>query len=51
MTWLSRVRIESQEPSSCFESLVCKLESMSSEMKFHIFFYKFFCYEMVANML
>jgi len=37
MTWLSLVRVKSQELSSHFESLVCKLELMSSEMKFHIF--------------
>jgi len=32
-----RVRVESQKPSSHFESLVCKLESMSRLIKFHIF--------------
>ena len=37
MTWSSWVRLESQELSSHFESLVCKFESMSSQMKFHIF--------------
>jgi len=34
MTWSSRVRVESQELSSHFELLVCKLESMSSQKKF-----------------
>ena len=34
MTWSSRIRVESQELSSRFESLVCKLESMSSHRKF-----------------
>ena len=29
--------VESQEPSSHFESLVYKLESMSAQMKFNIF--------------
>jgi len=37
MTLLSRVSVERQELSSQFESLVCKLESMSSETKFYIF--------------
>ena len=43
-TWSSRVRVESQELSSHFESLVCncKLESMSSHTKFHVFFYDTF---------
>jgi len=40
MTWSSRVRVESQELSSHFESLVCKLES--SHTKFHIFSTKLF---------
>jgi len=58
MTWSSRVRVESQELSSHFESLVCKLESMSSHTKFHIFSTTFFavkwrptCYKMVPYML
>ena len=33
----SRVRVESQELSSHFESLVCKFESMSSQKKFSMF--------------
>ena len=36
-SWLTRVRIESQELSSHFESLVCMLESMSSHIKFQFF--------------
>jgi len=51
MTWSSRVRAESQELLSRFESLVCKIESMSSHMKFHVFSTTFFCYEMASNML
>jgi len=42
MTWLCQVRVESQKLSSHFESLVCKLKSMSSHMKFHIFSITFF---------
>jgi len=38
----SRVRLESQELSSHLESLVCELESMSSQMKFHIFLWLFY---------
>jgi len=34
--------VESQEPSSHFESLVYKLESMSAQMKFNIFPMSFF---------
>jgi len=49
ITWSSRVRGESQELSSHFESLVC--ESMSSQMKFHIFSMTFLCYEIASNML
>jgi len=37
MTWPSRVRVKSQELSSHFESLICKLESMSSHTKLHVF--------------
>jgi len=37
-----RVRVESEELSSHFESLVCKLESMSSHTNFHIFLRHFF---------
>ena len=33
VTWSERVRVESHELSSHFESLVCKLESMSSRTK------------------
>ena len=36
MTWSSRVRVESQNLSSHFESLVCQPESMSSQMKLNI---------------
>jgi len=49
MTWSSRVNVESQELSSHFESLVFKLESMSSQMKFHIFPMACFCYEMAPT--
>jgi len=38
-SWLTRV--ESQELPSHLESLVCKLESMSSQVKFHIFLMSF----------
>jgi len=34
--------VESQKLSSHFESLVCKLESMSNHMKIHIFSSTFF---------
>jgi len=37
ITWSSRVRVDSRELSSHLESLVCKLESMSSHTKFHVF--------------
>jgi len=37
MTWSSQVTVESQEWSSHFESLVYKLESMSSHKKFQTF--------------
>jgi len=37
-----RVRVESKELLSRFESLVCKLESKSSHTKFHVFFYDTF---------
>jgi len=37
MTWSSRARVESQEWSSHFESLVYKLESMSSHTNFGLF--------------
>ena len=50
MTWSSRVRVESQELSSHFESLVCKLESMSSHTKFYVFSTTLFCYDMAPNM-
>jgi len=42
MTWSSRVRVESRELSSHFESLVCKLQSISSHTKFHVFSTTFF---------
>ena len=58
MTWSSRVRVKSQELSSHFESLVCKLESMPSHTKFHVFLQHFFgmkwrliSSKMVPNML
>jgi len=51
MIWLSRVRVESLELSSHFESLVCKLESMSSHTKFHVFSATFFCYEIAPDKL
>jgi len=37
-------RVESQELSSHFESLFCKLESMSSHTNFHVFPMTLFCY-------
>jgi len=51
-SWLGRVRVESQKLSSHVESLFCKLELMSSYMKFHIFpvTVHFICYEMPPNM-
>jgi len=36
------VRAESQEPSSHFESLVCKLKTLSSQLKLNIFLTPFF---------
>ena len=42
MTWSSRVRVEPQKLSSRFESFVCKLDSMSSHMNFHIFLSHFY---------
>jgi len=61
-TYLKVFRIESEsshkELSSHFESLVCKLESMLSQMKFHIFTCHFFamkwyptCCKMMSSML
>jgi len=47
--WLGRVRVKSRELSSHFESLLCKLESMSSHTKFQVFSTAFSCYEMVPN--
>jgi len=54
----SRVRVMSPSTQSLqkfFESsqsrLVCKLESMSSQMKFHVFPMIFFCCEMASNIL
>ena len=49
-SWLGRVRVESQELSSHFESLVSKLESMSCQRKFDITAV-FFCYEMAPDEL
>jgi len=43
--------VESQKLSSQFESLVCKLESMSNQMKFHIFSMTFLSYEMAPGKL
>ena len=37
--------------SSHFESLICKLEPMSSHTKFHVFSTTFFCYEMAPDKL
>jgi len=51
MTWSSRVRVESCELSSHFESLVCKFESTSSCTKFHVVSTTFFCYEMATDKL
>ena len=51
MTWLSRLRVKSRELSSHFESLDCKLESMSSDTKFHVFSTTFSCYEMAPDKL
>jgi len=58
MTWSSRVRLESRELLSHFESLVGKLESMSSHTKFHVFSTTFFalkwrptCHKMVPDKL
>jgi len=48
MTWSSRVRVESRELLSHFESLVCKLELMSSHTKFHVSS-TFVCYEMAYD--
>jgi len=50
-TWSRRVRAKLQELTSHFKSLICKLVSMSSQMKFHIYSMTSFCYEMVLNML
>jgi len=36
-SWWSHDLVESQELSSHFESLVCKLASVSGQMKFYIF--------------
>jgi len=38
----------SLEPSSHFKSLICKIESMSNQMKFNIFLMSF-CYQMVPS--
>jgi len=48
MTWSSQSRVT--RTVSHFESMVCKLESMSSHMKFHVFPTTFFCYQMAPNM-
>jgi len=50
MTWSSRVRVESHELSSHFESLVCNLESLSSHTKFHVFSTTLFFHEVAPNM-
>ena len=44
-------KIVSSRITRTVESLVCKLESTSSQTKFHIFSMSFFCYEMASNML
>ena len=51
MIWSSRVRVDSRELSSHFESLVFKPESISSHTKFHVFSTTFFCYEMAPDTL
>jgi len=53
MTRSSQVRVESQNLSSHFESLVCKLESMSSRVtwNFTFFLLHFLCYKMAPNTL
>jgi len=48
---LTYFRVESRELSSHFESLVCKLESMSSHTNFHVFSMTFFYYEMAPDQL
>jgi len=48
--FFSRVRVESRELSSHVESLVCKLESISSHTNLHVLSTTFFCYEMAPNM-
>jgi len=50
MIWSSRIRVESPELSNCFESLVCKLESMLGHTKFNVFSMTLFCYEMAPIM-
>jgi len=58
MTWSSRVRVESKELSSHVELLVCKLESVPSHTKFHVFLRHFFatkwrptCHQMASDKL
>jgi len=58
MTWSSRIKVESKELSSRFESLVCNLESMSSFTKFHVSSTRFFsmkwrpiCHKVVPDKL
>ena len=46
----SPVRVESQELSNHFESLVFKIESLLSQMKFYIFAMSFSCYKLAPNM-
>jgi len=41
-SWLGRVKVVSQKLPSHFESLVCKLESMSSQINLNIFLLLFF---------
>jgi len=51
MAWSSRVKDESQELSNHFESLFCKLDSVSNQMKFHIFSVTVLCFEMAPDKL
>jgi len=46
----SPVRVESQELSNHFESLVFKIEPLLSQMKFYIFAMSFSCYKLAPNM-
>ena len=50
VSWVGRVRVESQEESSHFETLVCKRVKVKSNEILH-FSYVFFCYKMAPNEL